>query len=297
MRAPPIRETTAPSRKPARRRAAVSSAGRGEAAAPERGVLNRYAVILECVAASPNGLTFVEIMRLTRLPRGTVHRLLGALLTVGYVEPANNRKIYVLGQRLVRLLHLGTPRDAIIDLSRPVLEHLVERFAETAFLAKLEGDQVESISMVLPESERHSYVQPGRVMPMHAAASAKAIFAFQPQAVTGRVLQRPRVAFTARSRTSKKHIQSEMQRVRELGYAECIDELDPGVSSYACPVSVRGGVYYSVGVVGLSQQLTRVPVSQIVAALKEAAAELGERLSGQTPVMPGRSAAGAGRMR
>jgi IclR family acetate operon transcriptional repressor len=261
----------------------AAAARRGAAArAPvrRRGILARYVLVLEAVASSRNGLTFVEVMRQTGLPRGTVHRLIGALVEVGYLETRNNRKVYVLGQRPLRLLLLGAPQVAVADCARPVLERLVDRLGETAFLARLAGDQVESAAMVLPESERHSYVQPGRVMPLHAAASAKAIFAFQPEAVVDRVLARPRVAFTPRSRTLKRQILSELRRVRETGYAECLDELDPGVSSYACPVHIRGGVLYSVGVVGLSQRLACVPTSELVAALREAAAELGERLSG-----------------
>lgn len=247
------------------------------------GILSRYALILDAVAASPSGLSFAEIMRATDLPRGTVHRLIGALSEVGYIEPADNRKIYVLGRRLVRLLYLRTPRETVIDLARPVLERLVERFAETAFLAKLEGERVESIAMALPETERHSYVQPGRVMPLHAAASAKAIFAFQPDSLVSRVLQRPRAAFTPRSQTDKKQTLAELAEVRKKGYAVCLDELDPGVSSYACPIHVRGGVYHSVGLVGVSQRLRRVPVSSIVSSLKEAADELAARLSGFGP--------------
>lgn len=263
----------------------------GEGSAPRGGILSRYALILDAVAASPNGLSFAEIMRATNLPRGTAHRLIGALSEVGYIEPADSRKIYVLGRRLVRLLYLRTPREILIDLARPVLERLVERFAETAFLAKLESDRVESIAMVLPEAERHSYVQPGRVMPLHAAASAKAIFAFQPDSLINHVLQRPRDAFTPKSHTAKKQILAELAEVRKKGYAVCLDELDPGVSSYACPIHVRGGVYHSVGLVGISEQLTRVPVSAIVSALKEAANELAARLSGYGPAYPPGSAA------
>lgn len=252
-------------------------------AVPEWGILNRYALVLDVVAASRDGLTFAEVMRHTNLPRGTVHRLIGALVGIGYLENANDRKIYVLGKRLVRLLHLGAPPDAIAVRARPVLERLVERFGETAFLAKLQSDHVESIAMVLPESERHSYVQPGRVMPLHAAASAKAIFAFQPKPVIERILENPRTAFTPKSLTNKKQILSELSRVRRTGYAECLDELDPGVSSYACPVHVGDGVFYSVGLVGVSQRLACVPISELVGALTEAARELGRGLS------PGRS--------
>ena len=249
----------------------------------EKGILGRYARVLDAVAATPGGLTFAEIMRKTDLPQGTVHRLIGALLRVGYIEPSQNRKIYVLGHRLLRLLHLRTPREVVVDLVRPVLEGLVERFAETAFVAKLEGEDVESIAMVLPDSERHSYVQPGRVMPLHAAASAKAIFAFQDEDFLSRVLSRPLTAFTPKSTTTKKNVLAELARVRKTGYAACLDELDPGVSSYACPIHVAGGVFHSVGLVGVSQRLEQVPTETIVAALREAAQALRDRLSGQAP--------------
>ncbi|MCK6453473.1 MAG: helix-turn-helix domain-containing protein [Alphaproteobacteria bacterium] len=249
----------------------------------DKGILGRYARVLDAVAESPDGLAFAEIVRKTGLPQGTAHRLIGALLRVGYIEASQNRKIYVLGHRLLRLLHLRSPRETVVELSRPVLKGLVERFAETAFVAKLEGAEVESVAMVLPEAERHSYVQPGRVMPLHAAASAKAIFAFQDKELLARALQRPLTAFTPKSTTSKKKVLAELAQVRKTGYAACLDELDPGVSSYACPIHVPGGVFYSVGLVGVSQRLDQVPTAAIVAALRDAADALRDRLSGRAP--------------
>ncbi|MCC6469945.1 MAG: helix-turn-helix domain-containing protein [Alphaproteobacteria bacterium] len=247
----------------------------------DKGILGRYARVLDAVAESPDGLAFAEIARKTGLPQGTAHRLIGALLRVGYINASQNRRIYVLGHRLLRLLHLRTPRELVAELARPVLKSLVERFAETAFVAKLEGDEVESIAMVLPEFERHSYVQPGRVMPLHAAASAKAIFAFQDKEFLGQALQRPLVTFTPKSITSKKKVLAELAQVRKAGYAACLDELDPGVSSYACPIPVPGGIFYSVGLVGVSQRLEQYSTATLVAALREAANALGERLSGR----------------
>lgn len=247
----------------------------------EKGILNRYAQVLDVVSASPAGLTFAEIMRKTGLPQGTAHRLINALLRVGYLEPSQSRKIYVLGQRLLRMLHLRTPHEVLAELARPVLAGLVERFAETAFVAKLEGEDVESIAMVLPHNERHSYVQPGRVMPLHAAASAKAIFAFQDDELVRRILSRPLIAFTPASTTSKRKVLAELAQVRKTGFAACLDELDPGVSSYACPIKVPGGVFHSVGLVGVSLRLEEIPIATIVAALREAAQLLGDRLSGQ----------------
>ncbi|MGZ8397005.1 MAG: IclR family transcriptional regulator [Rhodoplanes sp.] len=247
----------------------------------DQGVLGRHATVLDAVAASPNGLILAEIMRATQLPRGTAHRLINSLLRIGYLEQRENRKIYVLGNRLIRLLHMRLAGETLADVSRPVLAPLAQRFKETAFLAKLDGDVVESAAMVMPERDRHSYVQPGRAMPLHAAASAKAIFAFQDEAFLARALQAKRVAFTPKTRTKRKDVLAELGRVRRDGFAVCLDELDPGVSSYACPVHVAGSVIYSVGLVGIAQNLQRFPVEMIVSALRDAADTLSDRLAGK----------------
>jgi DNA-binding IclR family transcriptional regulator len=46
------------------------------------------------------------------------------------------------------------------------------------------------------------------------------------------------------------------------------------VLSYACPVHLDGaGVLYAIGMVGLSQRLSRFDTREVVAALQEAAAD------------------------
>ena len=119
----------------------------------ETGILTRYATVLDVLAAAPGGLTLIEVVRATGLPRGTVHRLLAALRGVGFISARDGRKVYVLGPRLLRLLHLGQEPAAVAPLVRPLLDNLTARFKETAFLAKLAGDQVRSIAMATPENE------------------------------------------------------------------------------------------------------------------------------------------------
>jgi DNA-binding IclR family transcriptional regulator len=252
----------------------------------ETGVLGRYAAVLDVIAASPTGLILAEVTRATGLPRGTAHRLINSLLKVGFIEQRENRKIYVLGSRLVRLLHLRLPRETLADLTRPLLKRLAQRFAETAFLAKLDGEEVESAVTVMPERDRRALVQPGRIMPLHAAASAKAIFAFQEDGLIERALAEKRVAYTPKTLTRRKHVLAELRRVRRDGYASCLDELDPGVTSYACPVHVGDTVIYSVGLVGIAQNLERFSVNVIVSALRDAADGLSELLSGGETRMP-----------
>ena len=60
------------------------------------GILERYSNVLETLADAPNGLSLSEIVNRTRIPQGTVHRLIKALLQVGYAAQRDGRKIYVL---------------------------------------------------------------------------------------------------------------------------------------------------------------------------------------------------------
>ena len=247
------------------------------------GILERYSNVLETLADAPNGLSLSEIVNRTRIPQGTVHRLIKALLQVGYAAQRDSRKIYVLGPRLLRLLHAGVSPLAVSSLSRVPLETLVESFKETAFVAKLIGIRVESVAMIVPAGEAQSYVQPGRHMPINAAASAKAIFAYQEDSVVDAALMETPVKYQERTYIRKEEIIADLETVRRNGYAVCAEELDPGVKSFACPIhSGEAGVIYSVGIVGLSRRLQSYSDNNIITELRTAAAKISTVfLSGQ----------------
>lgn len=245
-----------------------------------KGILSRYATVLDAIASSAGGLSLTETMRATGLPRGTVHRLLASLQEVGYLASHENRKIYVLGPRLKKLLHLGASPASLSAAVGPVLDGLVDKLGETAFVARLTGDRVESFATAVPSREGQSHVHPGRDMPIHAAASAKAIFAFQDPALIERALARRRIRYTDDTRVDVGDVRDDLETVRRQGYAVCANELDPGVLSYAVPIDVAGaGVLYSIGVVGLSARLERYAEAQLAGELRAAADSISARLS------------------
>jgi DNA-binding IclR family transcriptional regulator len=245
-----------------------------------KGILSRYAAVLDAVAARPDGLSLTETMQATGLPRGTVHRLLGALQDVGYLAARDSRKIYVLGPRLMKLVHLGGSPASVEVVAKPILDALVDSLGETAFLARLSGDRVESLVTAVPSREGQSHVHPGRDMPMHAAASAKAIFAFQEPSLIERALVHKRIRYTADTRVKAADVRRDLETVRHKGYAVCDNELDPGVLSYAVPVHLREmGVLYSLGVVGLSARLARHKEARLARDLRAAAESISARLS------------------
>ena len=237
--------------------------------------LGRYVRILESVAAARTGLTLTEIAQELGLQAGTVHRLLRGLADLDLLRARSGSKSYVPGPRLRNLLHLTMDMAEYAGSAQSILDRLVEEFGETAHLARLNGDCAESVLMKRPLGSDRAFVQPGRRLPLHAAASGKAILAFQDEDFIAGYLTRPRIRYTERTKVGEAEIRREMTRIREDGMAVCENELDAGVLSYGHPVPAGDGhVLYSVGITGLADRFHLVARSRIRERLSEAAADL-----------------------
>ena len=58
-------------------------------------------------------------------------------------------------------------------------------------------------------------------------------------------------AYTDQTRTSKKDLESEFANIQKNGFAECVEEIEIGISSVAAPVSIDNvGAVFSVGAIG-----------------------------------------------
>jgi DNA-binding IclR family transcriptional regulator len=241
--------------------------------------LSRYARILETVASVPDGMTLTAIADMAGLQPATAHRLVNSLCDVGFLSKLNGQKIYVLGSRMIQLSLIAVTPVSIINSARPLLRDLVRAHGETAYLTKLHGITVESVAMELPQAGEKSFVQPGRMMPFHASASAKAIFAFQSTGTIDRLLAEPRTKFTSDTKMEDAEIRAELARVRSEGFAVCDNEMDPGVLSFAAPVRVKNwGVMFAIGISGLSARLRLAPREEIKKSLLAAGQLLSETL-------------------
>ena len=86
---------------------------------------------------------------------------------------------------------------------------------------------------------------------MHACSCSKAIAAFADDAFQSEVLSSPLRAYTGQTKTSPADIEQEFAGIRACGYAECVEEIEVGVSSVAAPIRIGNlGVPFSVGATG-----------------------------------------------
>lgn len=242
--------------------------------------LERYFKLLEAVAISGDGASLTEIAEKSNLPLGTAHRLLQNLLRAGLLTNNDGRrKDYQLGERLLRLLHAGTASARLAIAVQPILDQLANQFEETCYLARLVGEQVVSVAWAAPNGGLRGHVVPGHILAPHVAASAKAILAFQSDAVIGRILSEPLPRLTPETKAARADVERDYAQVRENRFATCWNEMEVGFGAIAVPIPIPDvGVIYSVGTAGFTERLSRRPVGEFVAQLQKAVEPLARAL-------------------
>lgn len=232
--------------------------------------LQRYMTALEAIAASGAGLTVSEVAERCALPIATAHRLLQTMQGAGLVtSEGGRRKTYRIGQRLLRLLHSSHDSGWVQIAVQPILAELADELSETCFVTRLVDRNVVSLAWAAPTHGLQGYVVPGHVMPPHAAASAKAVLAFQTAELVASLLGEPLPGYTSETKTSRAEIEREYADIRSRHYATCWNEIEIGLGAVAIPIPLPGiGIVYALAVSGLIDRIASRPVETTVAILK-----------------------------
>jgi len=126
--------------------------------------LERTLDVLEFLGSSEQEFGVSEIGAATGLSAGTVHRLLGTLVSRGYVRRNQRTRQYGLGLRALTMAI--TARERIGPLALPFLEELVRASQETANLAVLEDGSTLYIEQAFPPTRTlRMFTDPGNRVP------------------------------------------------------------------------------------------------------------------------------------
>lgn len=209
------------------------------------GPLTRYFDVLELIASFSGAITLADVSSLLDLPKTTAHRLLKGLVRSNLAQEGDGGRTYQLGERITRLLHASAEEGWLASLATPHLRALSETTSEASFLARLVGSRVFVVVSQAPDVKWRQLVAEGLEMPVNAAASGKAIMAYQSKALIAEALSQELPTPTALTHNSRRWIEKEFATVREQGYATCIGEIYEGSAALACPIILPGGgVFY-----------------------------------------------------
>ena len=231
--------------------------------------LERYIRILELLAVFPSGLSQTHIATMLDLPKPTVHRLIKTMLESKLVDFSQlGAFTYVTGRRLHDLLGMKEHTEWMEILAKPYLRQLSEVTGETSYIARFKGAAVRSILTQSPEIAWRGFVSPGRIMQAHAAASAKAIFAFRDPEIVDMVLADPLEPITVLTTLSKPADLLEYAKISDSGFATCIGEIDDNMAAVAVPIHVYGiPVEFSLALTGPRTRIVEKDLSVLAEIL------------------------------
>lgn len=210
--------------------------------------VDRAFVVLEALAADERPVGIAELVDLTGLPQGTVHRLLQSLHQRGYVRRDAARK-YSLGTSAVRLADAA--QRAMVRSARPHLAELVAISGETANLAVLEGDDVVYVAQVPSPHTLRMFAEVGRHVPPHSTAVGKVLLAGMPRERALAVLRRTGLApRTPATITDLEAFGTELDLVTVQGWAADEEEQETGVRCVAVPVGAPGAALAALSLSG-----------------------------------------------
>lgn len=219
--------------------------------------LDRLMTILEAVALAGRPVSATEIVSATALPRPTCYRLIQSLADQRLLDEAEPGR-YVTGSRLLRLALHGQPDQDISARAAPILQDAAENFGDAVFLSRFRNKGVEIIHVETPKDAKAAFIHPGLgFRPMHACSCSKAIAAFAEDAFREDILSGPLRAYTDRTKTDPEDLRTEFTAIRDKGFAECVEEIEVGITSVAAPIRVDGlGAVLSVGSIGSIRRFT-----------------------------------------
>jgi len=242
--------------------------------------------ILLAFTPSNQEMGTMEISQKLGFHKATVSRILLILTKLGFLQRDKQTKKFRLGQAVITLgvAVNQSLNNNLVHISKPYIDRLRDLVKETVILEVLsEGTTLIAYIAEGPRMVRLAGNIGDRI-PINAAAGAKAILAYSDPEIRKTLLDAKMHRFTKDTITDPAVLQQQFEEIRRQGVSFDIDEIDEGTSAIGVPIfNHEKKPVASIVIAGPSQRITANDNLTMVAALKEAAAEVSAQLYYKKP--------------
>ncbi|NRO95601.1 helix-turn-helix domain-containing protein [Paraburkholderia sp. NMBU_R16] len=242
------------------------------------GMLPRaFAVIRALAAAQADGARVTQLAKSVGLTQGTTHRILHALMAEGAVEQDEQTKRYRLGLDFFALAALAGNPGGLRTLCRPSLLRLCASLGETFFLLAKSGFDAVCLDICEGPFPIRSFTSDigGRIA-LGVGQGSLAILAFLPEAEREEIIRFNVPRIRGYGVLDEVYLRTEIERVRQLGYAGRNSGVLDGMAGVAVPILDRAGTAIAALSVGtLASRLGEERLPMIVELLKRQADAIG----------------------
>ena len=236
-------------------------------------VLEKALRVLDLFSAEHPAWSVTEIARELEMPTATTHRIVRALEARSYLARLGSR--YGLGFAAV---DLGRRAAGSVDLRSRLggaMRELAVATGETALLTVYDESHHGSLCVDRIETA-HSLrltIEIGRVTPIHAGASAKALLAFLDEPIVEQVLGNDLERLAPGTVTDPEELRRQLTEIRSRGWASSYEENNVGAWGLAAPILSDGGVVASIGFAAPTARYSESAVRSLAKPVLNAARE------------------------
>lgn len=242
---------------------------------------SKFMIVLQAIADAPGDLDIAKLTKALPYPRGTVYRIVSALMAEGLVTEKQDSRTYQLGHRLIALASKSWETSDLRSAARDHIEALRNATGETVHLAVPSGtgmvyiDKLESPRTVRMTSRIGTRVE------LYSTSVGKAYLAALPELQCREIIanlnMQPR---TRNTLTDPEALLSEIRKTRANGYSYDNEENEPDIRCFGGAIVDRNGS--PVGGVSLSIPIYRFDeerAANCIARVKETVAAISASLA------------------
>ncbi len=223
----------------------------------------------------------------TGLRRGTVHRLVAALVSEGLLTKAADKGKYRLGPTAAVLGVRALRSSALRESAHPELVKLARQTGETATLEVLTEGKMLILDEVLGDRLVSASPSLGTAWELHATSTGKALLATFSKSRFEASIAEALPRFTDKTLTGRDEWVCELETITERGFAIAWEELEAGYAAVGAVVRTpMEDARAALSVGGPSDRLDRDTLVEIGALVKASAEAVSARLGfeGDHPV-------------
>lgn len=235
----------------------------------------RVADVLLALSRSEVSIGVSAISRELSLSKAVVHRILQSLASRDLVRIDAETREYSLGPSATALGARALHQLDLRTVAREELITLRNETQETTTLSLLVVDKRTYVDQYVSAQEIKMTVELGRMYPLYAGASSRAILAFLPEADVARVFETGLEPLTGETIHDRDILAERLAEVHRDGYATSQGERQSGAGSVAAPVfGSDGRVIGSISVCGPLARFDPVTVKRYIPLVTAAAARI-----------------------
>jgi len=224
-------------------------------------------------------LSVSEMARLSKLPKSTIHRMIGSLEEMGFLEKDQDGK-YTLGILFLQFGQLVAERLDIRRIALPIMHQLRGEVGEAVHLAIRSGQEAVYIEKLDTDHPVRLFTKIGRRAPLYAGASSRVILAHleaeEQEAYLGQVILKP---FGMGTILDKQDLREALQLTKKAGYALSRSELENYTVEISAPIfDHTGKIAAAISIAGLEVKFTDQVIQEFVLKLKQAAGDISRKL-------------------